>query len=147
MADLGLRIMDRTIHDTNTWLHRVGEKMNHPDRQMAYHALRGVLFAVRDRLTVEEAHHLGAQLPTLIRGIFFESYAPAHKPLQYRDLGPFISTVSAELDGAGGENPEKAARAVFAVMTNELDEGIVTHVRQMLPEAVRKLWPEPVHDA
>lgn len=145
MAELGLRIMDRTIHDTNTWLQRVSDELNHPDRQMAYHALRGVLHAVRDRLTVEEAHHLGAQLPTLVRGFYFEGYSPAHKPLPYRDLEPFIRTVNMELDEAGGENPENATRAVFTLLSNELDEGVVSHVRLMLPEAVRQLWPEFVH--
>lgn len=145
MAELGLRIMDRTIHDTNTWLQRVSQEMEHPDRQIAYHALKGVLHAVRDRLTVEEAHHLGAQLPTLIRGFYFEGYNPAHKPLQYRDRDPFIKTIDHELQQAGGENPENAARAVFTVLSNEINDGEITHVRQMLPEAVRQLWPEPVH--
>ncbi|MFW5972708.1 MAG: DUF2267 domain-containing protein [Bacteroidota bacterium] len=144
MPQLGLHVMDRTIQDTNTWLSRISEEMNHPDRQMAYHALRGVLHALRDRLTVEEAHHFGAQLPTLVRGFYFEGYRPADKPLRYRDREPFIQTVSAELQQSGGENPEDATRAVFAVITRELDAGIVSQVRDMLPEAVRQLWQEPV---
>lgn len=51
--------------------------MGPPDRQMAYHALRGVLFTLRDRLTVEEAAHFASQLPLLIRGIFYEGYRSA----------------------------------------------------------------------
>lgn len=144
MAELGLRVMDRTIHDTNTWLKRISEEMGHPDRQKAYHALKGVSHALRDRLTVEEAHHISAQLPTLIRGIFFEGYSPADKPLKYRDRDPFLETVTKELQAAGGENPESATRAVFAVMSEELDGGEIEHARQMLPEAIRELWAEPV---
>lgn len=143
MADLGLEVMDRTVHDTNSWLKRISEELGHPDRQMAYHAFKGVSHALRDRLTVEEAHHLGAQLPTLVRGIFFEGYRPADKPLKYRDRGPFLESVTRELDAAGGQNPEAATRAVFAVLSEELDGGEVEHVRQMLPESVRELWAEP----
>ena len=60
MSQLGLDIFDRTIHDTNTWLKEISEELGRPDRQIAYHALRGVLFTMRDRLTAEEAADFAA---------------------------------------------------------------------------------------
>ena len=42
------------------------------DRQDAYRAVRGVLHTLRDRLPVEESAQLAAQLPTLLRGVFYE---------------------------------------------------------------------------
>lgn len=141
MPELGLDIFDKTIHETNTWLGEIAEAMNHPDRQVAYHALRGVLSALRDRLPIEEAHHLAAQLPTLIRGVYFEGYRPANKPIKYKQE-EFIEHVSEQLQPAGGANPEAATRAVFEVLSRHVSEGQERQVRDMLPENLRALWPQ-----
>ena len=52
------------------------------DRRSAYRALRSVLHVLRDRLTPEQAVHLGAQLPLLVRGIFYDGWriAANHAP-------------------------------------------------------------------
>lgn len=65
-------MFDSTVHEMNSWLKEISTEMEHPDRQIAYHALRGVLFALRDRLTVEEAVDLASQMPALVRGVYFE---------------------------------------------------------------------------
>lgn len=141
MAQKGIDAFDRTLQVTNTWLAEISNEMNHPDRQVAYHALRGVLFAIRDRLVPEEAMHLAAQLPLLVRGVFFEGYRLSGKPESFnRDA--FIARVNEELQQAGGANPSDATRAVFAVLSSHLSEGQVEQVHDMLPEDLRALWPE-----
>lgn len=147
MAELGLRVIDRTVHDTNTWLKEISEEMGHPDRQMAYHALRGVLFTLRDRLTVEEAAHFASQLPLLVRGIFYEGYRPAGKPEKYRDRDEWLQRVNHELEQTGGQNPENATKAVFAVISGHVTGGEVNEVRDMLPDTIRSMWPEPAEAA
>lgn len=141
MADLGLAVIDRTVHETNSWLGAISEEMSHPDRQMAYHALRGVLFTLRDRLPVEEALHLAAQLPTLIRGFYFEGYKVAGKPVKH-DREAFLQHVSEELQQAGGANPEKATHAVLGVLARNIDAGEARHLREMLPKDLLALWPQ-----
>lgn len=141
MGELGLNVIDRTVHDTNTWLKEISEEMGHPDRQMAYHALRGVLFTLRDRLTTEEACQFAAQLPVLIRGIFFEGYRPANKPDKFRDRDEWLQRVSRELDKTGGQNPENATKAVFRVINRHVTAGERDDVRNMLPKEIRQLWP------
>jgi hypothetical protein len=59
------------------------------DQHQAYSALRAVLHAVRDRITVDEAAHLGAQLPLLIRGIYCEGWHPAATPRKERHCQQF----------------------------------------------------------
>lgn len=142
MAELGLDVIDRTVHDTNVWLKEISEEMGHPDRQMAYHALRGVLFTLRDRLTPEEASQFAAQLPLLIRGIFYEGYRPANKPEKFRDRDEWLSRVNHELDQTGGQNPENATKAVFRVINRHITEGERDDVRHMLPKDIRQMWPE-----
>jgi len=135
--------LNRTIHATNTWLSAIADEIGREDAQVAYHALRGTLFATRDRLPVTEAMDLAAQLPTLIRGVYFESYKTTDKPQSHRDRDTFLGRVQDELEVTNGANPEVAARAVFTVMNNHISAGEIEDVRQMLPDAVRALWPAP----
>jgi uncharacterized protein (DUF2267 family) len=141
MSATGLEVFDQTLQKTNIWLKEIMEHLG-PDRQRAYHALRAVLHTLRDRLTVEEAAHLSAQLPLLIRGIYFEGWHPAHKPTKERTREEFLEQVEARLQGVEPINPETATRCVFEVVERNIDPAEVVHVKHMLPGAVRALWPE-----
>ena len=55
----------------------------------AYLALRTVLHTLRDRLSVEEAVQLGAQLPMLIRGFYYEGWTLKQKPTKERHKTEF----------------------------------------------------------
>lgn len=134
----GLR---RTVHTTSEWLKRIAEDMGHGDKQVAYHGLRGVLFALRDRLPVEEAVDLSAQLPTLIRGVFFEGYRPANKPETYRDREEFLDRVNEELGTVNGTDPETATRAVLSLLSEKVAEGEIEDIQHLLPSSIRSLWP------
>lgn len=75
----GLEAFDATLHKTHVWLRDIMEDLRLADRQKAYLARRGALHGLRDRLTLEEAVHLGAQLPLLVRGIYFEGWRADRK--------------------------------------------------------------------
>ena len=68
MSDTQVAALDHTVQQTNVWLKALGEELHIEDRHVAYNALRAVLHVLRDRLTPEQAVHLGAQLPLLVRG-------------------------------------------------------------------------------
>lgn len=140
MSATGLEVFDKTVQETNIWLKEVGEEIG-PDRQRTYHALRAVLHALRDRLTVEEAAHLSAQLPMLVRGIFFEGWHPANKPTKERTREEFLEHVTRELRGTEPINAEAATRAVFGVLARHISPGEVEDVRHMLPKQIASLWP------
>ncbi len=53
------------------------------DRQFADRVLRAWLHTLRDRLTVEASAHFSAQLPDLIRGIFYQAWNPSAVPDKY----------------------------------------------------------------
>lgn len=140
MSATGFRSFDHTIQETNTWLHEIAERLGNPNRQLAYHALRGVLFALRDRLTVDEAFNLAAQLPMLIRGIYFEGYKPASKPEKYHS-DEFLLRVHEELQQVGRSSPENATRAVLSVLQEHISEGEIFDIIDDLPADLRRLWP------
>lgn len=135
-----IRSFESTLQETYSWLGEISDEMGDPRRPIAYHALRGVLFALRDRLPVDDALALAAQLPMLIRGVFFEGYRASGKPEKF-DREAFLERVGKELQAAGGANPVVATRAVLAVLERHLAGGEITKVRAALPRAFSNLWP------
>jgi uncharacterized protein (DUF2267 family) len=142
MSATGLEVFDRTLQTTNVWLKEIGEEIG-PDRHRCYQALRAVLFALRDRLPVEEAAHLAAQLPILVRGIFFEGYRPAQKPERIRSRAEFLEKVNAALDQVRPIGADDAVRAVFKVLARHITPGELEKVKQSLPHDIRTWFPEP----
>jgi len=79
MQSTGVSALDGTIQKTNIWLREVMDELGSDDRHRAYLALRSVLHSLRDRLTIEEATDLGAQLPILVRGFYYDAWNPSGK--------------------------------------------------------------------
>lgn len=139
MTSTRLQGLDRSIQKTNRWMNEISEAMEDQRREMAYHALRGVLFALRDRLPPYEVFNLSAQVPLVVRGVLFEGYDTKDKPEKYTPE-EFLARVSLELDNLGGGDPERATRAVLGVLFNALDPGEVEDVKHALPEAFSAFW-------
>jgi uncharacterized protein (DUF2267 family) len=145
MTNTGLDVFDTTLQKTNAWLGDVMAELHTDDRKQAYRVLKEVLHALRDRLTVEEAAHLGAQLPMLLRGLWYESWSPERTPTD-DDLDAFLARVRDALsDRPGVPDPERHARAVFAVISRRVDHGELLDVTHLLPEGIRSLWPDEVN--
>ncbi len=142
MSFTGLDVFDRTIQLTNIWLKELMEKLGTDDRHRAYLALRSVLHALRDRLTVEEAADLAAQLPMLIRGIYYEGYHPADKPLKERHREEFLAHIREQFRKDPEVDAEAIVRAVFALLDEKITRGEIEDVRHSLPRHIRELWPE-----
>ena len=72
----GLDVFDKTVQESNLWLKDLMERLGTYDRHHAYSTLRAVLHGLRDRIGPESAAHLGAQLPMLLRGLYYEGWDP-----------------------------------------------------------------------
>ena len=141
MSATGLDVFDTTLHKTHTWLNELMEIMGSDDKHEAYLALRAVLHALRDRLTVEEVAQLGAQLPMLIRGFYYEGWDPTAKPAQERHREQFLARVEQPFLRATPVDPEPIAIAVFRLLSRRISEGEIEDVRHVLPADIRDLWP------
>ena len=115
--------------------------MSLEDRQQAYHVLRATLHALRDRLTVAEAVDLGAQLPMLVRGLYYEGWTPNGKPLKERKKEEFLAHIAAALSESPGIYPEGVAWGVFKVLERHVSAGEIGDVKSILPAEIRALWP------
>lgn len=141
MSATGLEVFDKTVQTTNTWLKEIAE-VTGPDRRRAYRVLAAVLHALRDRLTVDEAAQLGAQLPILVRGLYYDQWHhPSGKPERLRQKEEFLAQIAAELGDIGPINAENATRAVFSVLERHIAPGEIQDVKATLPAHIRELWP------
>jgi uncharacterized protein (DUF2267 family) len=146
MTRTGLDVFDNTTQKTNEWLRDISQQLGHDNRRLAYLALRGTLHALRDFLPLEESAQLSAQLPMLVRGLYFEGWNPSRTPEVDRSQESFLSRVDLALERALWNeeidlDADQAARAVLRVLSERVSEGEIAQVRHVLPEPVRDLWP------
>jgi uncharacterized protein (DUF2267 family) len=142
MSATGLEVFDTTIQKTNIWLNDLERQAGFPNRHAAYKALRATLHALRDRLIIDEVAQLAAQLPMLIRGLYYEGWDPTAKPLRLRHRDEFLERIAQELRGGDRMDPELAARGVFEVLALRVSEGEIEDIRHLLPGKVRDLWQD-----
>lgn len=144
MVNQSMLPFDKAIDEANRWLNEICAETNRDNTQLAYHALRGALFALRDRLPTHEALALSSQLPLIVRGIFFEGYSPHNKPEKY-GREEFVNRVSKELIAGGGDdNPAGTLNATLRVMGRNVSPGLTKQVRSNLPKDILALWEEAV---
>jgi len=133
--------IEASIHTANVWIKELSQELGWDDRERAYHALRAVLHALRDRLTVDEAADLGAQLPLLIRGLYYEGWDPSSTPVKERHREMFLHHIAAAFPRDPKVYPEGIAWAVFKVLERHVSTGEIKDVLHVLPKEIRSLWP------
>ena len=133
---------ESTVQKTNIWLKDIRKQMNweESEHERSYRALRVVLHALRDHLTVEESTDLSAQLPLLVRGIYFEGWNAAKTPVSERSREAFLAHIASAFPGDIIAEPEFVARAVFKVLGMHVSSGEIDDVRHALPKPIRTLW-------
>jgi uncharacterized protein (DUF2267 family) len=143
MSATGLDVFDTTLQTTHIWLDDLmQDETIGPDRQVAWYLLGIVLRAVRDRIPLELAVHLGAQLPLLVRGIYYDQWhAPGRMDNKPRSLDEFLDPISERLNQIRPMNARTATGAVFTVLARHVDPGQAEKVRHALPGEVQALWP------
>jgi uncharacterized protein (DUF2267 family) len=139
MSDFDPSIIERSVEKTHIWLNDVAGELGVEDRQYAYRALRAVLHTLRDRLTVDVAAKLAAQLPTLIRGIYYEDWDPSRTPLPIHDVEAFLDHVVAEGRMAGETEASLAVGAVSRVLRRHVSPGEIQDVLAVLPDKLKTL--------
>ncbi len=139
MSNTRVTVLDHTIEETNVWLKGVEEELELDDRHQAYNALRAVLHALRDRIPPEVAVKLGAQLPLLVRGIYYEGWHPATTPTKERHVEDFAQHVRSQLPSSFPVEASAVVRGVFEVLWEKLDPGEFEKVMNHLPASLRAM--------
>jgi uncharacterized protein (DUF2267 family) len=130
-------IIERSVEKANIWLKDIAIELGDGDLQYAYRVLRAVLHVLRDRLTIEVAAKFAAQLPTLIRGIYFEGWDPSSTPMPPHTVDTFLDHVVSEGRFSGETEASVAVTAVAAVLSKRLTRDEVDVILAVMPEKLR----------
>ncbi len=136
-----IHLIDKSVEDANIWIKELDHKMGWADRKRSFRLLRTMLHALRDRLTVAEAAHLGAQLPTLIRGVYYEEWRPSKLPVHEYTQKDFLAHLEQAFTTDPIHDPAEAAQAVFDLLESHVSAGEIEDVKKVLPPKIRALWP------
>jgi uncharacterized protein (DUF2267 family) len=130
-----------SLQQTRVWLKELRDNGDLADEAVAYSVLRAVLHQLRDRLTPEEVVDLAAQLPLIVRGVYFEGWRPAKTPAKVRSKEQFLTGVAKKLH-PHPISVEPAVRDVFALLAHHCDPGEIGDVIAQLPAELKALWPQ-----
>jgi uncharacterized protein (DUF2267 family) len=128
------------VQQIQEWLKELRDNADLADEAEALGVLRSVLHQLRDRLTPEEAIELGAQLPVIVRGIYYEGWRPSKTPEKVRTKQKFLDEVMLKMLPRRVA-PEAAVKDVFALIAHHCDPGEVGDVIAQLPSDIKELWP------
>lgn len=129
------------VQQGQEWLKELRSNADLADEAEAWSVLRAVLHQLRDRLTIDEAVQLSAQLPLIIRGVFFEGWKPRHMPdKSVHTREDFLEALAMRLR-PHPLPPEPMARSVFILLTRHLDPGEISDVIGQFPDGIKDLWP------
>lgn len=142
MTRSGTLAIDRAEEVAHEWINELGDYLDWSDDKRIYGFMRATLHAIRDFLTVEEAAQLAAQLPMLVRGIYFESWNPSHNPAKPRNLEAFMARVAEKFPLDRVQDREAAVAAVVKLLTRHVSAGEMADVRQAMRAELRFLFPE-----
>lgn len=140
----GLHVFDSHVDAANTWLRPLIEDLElaPEDQARAVHALRAGLHAIRDRLPAAEVVDLAAQLPTLLRGIFYEGWRLGNDPTRIRDRAAMLARVKKELGADLRLAPYDVLRSVIRLLVKRVSPGEIRDMVATLPRPIATLWNE-----
>ena len=98
MGSTSIAAFAQAAQQAQEWVNELADDLEWTDRR-AYRLLRNVLHALRDWLPQEEMADLAAQLPVLVRGIYFEGWKPSETPVWNRKKEDFIARINSDLIG------------------------------------------------
>ena len=141
MSAVGLESIDHTVQLTHKWIKELDAMLGWDNKSRSYRLLRTVLQALRDWLPVNEAADIGAQLPTLLRGVYYEHWRPATTPVKERSKSDFLARVDDAFRSDPIISTQESVSAVFELLSNKIGAGEIDDVRQSLPADLKALWP------
>lgn len=125
---------------TESWVDDLMQSLGWHDRHRTWLALLATLHALRDCLGHDEAIYVGAQLPPLLRGLYYEGWHPHTRGARSRST--FLERI---LDGVHHDvavDAEQVARAVMALLAMRMSSAELEGARAATPAGIHALWPD-----
>ena len=132
---------EKHILESYRWVYETSLFLGDSGTAYSYHALRGVLVALRDRMPVQEVFQLSAQMPVHIRGFFFEGYNLKDKPVKMK-ADDFLKRIMDAMPPNCSTEPTVIFKGVLQVLYNHITEGELEDIYATLPQDIKALWDD-----
>lgn len=138
-----IHVFERTVHEAHDWVNELTGRLGWSSERDVLRLLRTVLRSIRDHLPVNEMAQFSAQLPIMLRGMYFEGWQPENTPTRERHAADFIAAIEDEVGDVLDYRGTDDIRAVFHLINARITRGEVEDVRANLPQQIKAFWPEP----
>lgn len=128
---------DTAVQKANIWLKDIEAAGNMRSRFQAYAALRSVLHALRDCAPTAEAIKFSAQMPLMIKGVFFDGWKVSPKPHRL-SLKEFDDVLRGGLKEHNGVEPAVALKAVLSAVNRHISPSVLKTFQLVLPSEVHE---------
>jgi uncharacterized protein (DUF2267 family) len=130
MADV--RVFDSAVASASQWLRELMTKLELEPEEAGrgLHALRAGLHAIRDRLPAAQVIDLGAQLPALVRGQYYEGWRLTNDPTRIRNREELLARVEHELAPDSRFSALAVVKAVIELLEDHVSAGEIVDVSQ-----------------
>ncbi len=141
MSSERVESLDHSVQIAHEWINELDSALGWGNKHRAYRLLGAVLQTLRDCLPVAQAAHLSAQLPLVLRGVFFEHWQPAAEHPHHWDLDRFFAKIDSFFARDPIEDVADAVSEVFYILENRISSGEINKLIGCLPAELQTLWP------
>jgi uncharacterized protein (DUF2267 family) len=142
MAEQFQSAIESSMDKTNLILKDIEQAYGWPkeQRNQSYAALRTVLHLLRDRMPVQESVEFSAQLPIVVRGVYFDGWRPQDVPIKL-NREDFLYEVRQGFpyDVEGG--PERVVQVVLDTLRRHITQGEWDDVKDTMPADLARIMP------
>lgn len=132
--------LSAAVKASDDWIDDLVRRLDWHDRRRVYLALVATLHALRDAVTRDEAVYFGAQLPALLRGVYYEGWHPGARPTS-RSRTAFLDRIHDGVHRDPGIDAEAVARAVFSLIAARVPAAELEDAKAATPKPMHNLWP------
>ncbi len=139
VSEQGLETIEITTQKTHEWIARLAESMRMEKRD-AWKSLRSVLRTLRDRLPIDLGVHFEAQLPMLVRGLYYEGWEPSKVPIKM-SREEFLAAVQSRIIANRVIDRVETVQNVLAVVANHIGNGEMQKIMDAFPRDMQSFFP------
>lgn len=133
---------DRTVNTSEKWIMEVAEELGTENYSEALQGFRATIHVLRDRVKVNDATNLGAQLPVLLAGYYYEGWNSAQVPVALRNKKDFLDAVQRNIDNFDHSlDSKECVPAVLSVLSKRISDGQINKIKSNMPDELLELWP------
>jgi len=130
----------KSLEEAHSWLNDTCFYAELQEKFQGLLILRVVLHELRDHLTLSASSKLSAQLPLLIRGLYFENWDIRHGLLEENQHYFFIDSITEKLKKYISIEGEKASVAVFKVLAKHTALERSYKLEKFFPPGIFSVW-------